>query len=43
MHAISISAVIDRNNIEIFCILLSNRKGRSTDVSENICKYYCGV
>ena len=43
MHAISISAVVDRNNIEIFFILLSNRKGRSTDVSENICKFYFGV
>ena len=43
MHAISISAAVVTNNIKIYYIILSNRKGRSTDVSENIYKCYCGV
>ena len=42
MHALStISAAVDRNNNEIFYILLSNRTVHSTNISENI--YKCHI
>lgn len=35
--------LVQLNSIAIFYILLSNRKGHSINVSENIYKCHCGV